>query len=88
MRTAFFIDGYNLYYGLLANTEYKWLNIPSLLTHIARVENPACEPVSFQYFTAPVSPKLASKGIKSKEAQDAYIRALKASGVEIILGRR
>lgn len=24
MRTAFFIDGYNLFYGLLANTPYKY----------------------------------------------------------------
>ena len=87
MRTAFFIDGYNLYYGLLASTEYKWLDIPSLLAHIARVENPKSDSVSFQYFTAPVSPKLATRGRQSKEAQDSYIRALKAKGVEVVFGR-
>lgn len=87
MRTAFFIDGYNLYYGLLANTEYKWLDLPGLLTHIAKVNNPDCLPVSFHYFTAPVQPKLATRGLLSKQAQDTYIRALKAKDVEIISGR-
>ncbi|SDZ63524.1 NYN domain-containing protein [Pseudomonas sp. NFIX28] len=46
MRTAFFVDGYNLFYGLLAGTPYKWLDLPQLLAHIAHVENPASELVS------------------------------------------
>ncbi|EXJ11299.1 MULTISPECIES: NYN domain-containing protein [Nitrincola] len=87
MRTAFFIDGYNLFYGLLAGTGYKWLDLPSLLSSVARIENPAFEPISFHYFTSPVQPKLSTRGIQSKEAQDTYIRALKAKGVEVILGR-
>lgn len=87
MRTAFFIDGYNLFYGLLAGTEYKWLDLSGLLSHIARIENPAFDPVSFHYFTSPVQPKLSTRGLRSKEAQDTYIRALKATGVEVTLGR-
>lgn len=87
VRTAFFIDGYNLFYGLLAGTEYKWLDLPGLLSHIARIENPAFDPVSFHYFTSPVQPKLSTRGLRSKEAQDTYIRALKATGVEVTLGR-
>jgi len=63
------------------------LNLPALLAHIVKVENPSIQPVSFQYFTSSVQPKLASRGTKSKEAQDTYIRALKAQGVEIITGR-
>lgn len=31
VRTAFFVDGYNLFYGLLAGTQYKWLDLPTLL---------------------------------------------------------
>lgn len=25
MKTTLYVDGYNLYYGLLRNTPYKWL---------------------------------------------------------------
>lgn len=87
MRTAFFIDGYNLFYGLLAGTPYKWLNLPALLSHICRVQNPASEPVLINYYTSPVLPPLATRGRKSGEAQDIYIRALKAKGVVVHLGR-
>jgi len=26
MKTTIYIDGYNLYYGLVKNTQYKWLD--------------------------------------------------------------
>lgn len=87
MRTAFFIDGYNLYYGLLAGTPYKWLDLPALLTFISQIQNPAFETVQVNYFTSPVLPSLATRGIESKEAQDTYIRALKAKGVVVSLGK-
>ena len=87
MRTVFFVDGYNLYYGLVSDTRYKWLNLPSLLASIIHEQDPASQVVGVHYFTAPVQPKLATRGTKSKEAQDSYIRALKAHQVEIHLGR-
>lgn len=87
MRTAFFIDGYNLYYGLLADTPYKWLNLPALLAHINRIQNPVSFTVEVNYFTSPVLPSLATRGRQSGEAQDVYIRALKANGVTVHLGR-
>lgn len=87
MRTTFFIDGYNLFYGLLAGTPYKWLNLPALLAHITRVQNPASQTVTVNYFTSPVLPPLATRGRQSGEAQDVYIRALKAHGVVVQLGR-
>lgn len=87
MRTVFFVDGYNLYYGLLSDTPYKWLNLPSLLASITHEQDPASQLVGVHYFTAPVMPKLATRGMKSKEAQDAYIRALKAHQVNVHLGR-
>ena len=87
MRTAFFIDGYNLFYGLLAGTPYKWLNLPALLGHIIRVQNPSSQTVVVNYFTSPVLPPLATRGRQSGEAQDVYIRALKAQGVIVHLGR-
>jgi uncharacterized LabA/DUF88 family protein len=87
MRTAFFIDGYNLFYGLLANTPYKWLDLPALLTHITTIENPKSKTANIYYFSSPVKPELASRGTQSKEAQDSYIRALKACGVSVTMGR-
>ena len=87
MRTAFFVDGYNLFYGLLAGTEFKWLDLPALLQHVLHVQTPHSEVASISYFTAGVKPDLASRGILSKQAQDTYIRALKARGVEVYFGR-
>ncbi|MBR7890319.1 NYN domain-containing protein [Marinomonas sp. A79] len=87
MKTAFFIDGYNLFYGLLANTPYKWLDLPALLSHVTSVENSNSETHGIYYFSSPVKPELASRGIQSKEAQDSYIRALKIYGVSVELGR-
>lgn len=87
MRTACFVDGYNLFYGLLAGTPYKWLNLPTLLSHIVQVQDPSSNVVSISYFTSGVKPDLATRGIASKEAQDTYIRALKAKGVDVFFGR-
>ncbi|MCI9874477.1 NYN domain-containing protein [Pseudomonas atacamensis] len=87
MRTACFVDGYNLFYGLLAGTPYKWLDLPALLAHIIRVENPDSTLHSVSFFTSGVKPSLATQGIASKEAQDTYIRALIARNVTVFYGR-
>lgn len=87
MRTAAFVDGYNLFYGLLAGTPWKWLNLPALLSHICRVQNPASHIHCINYFTSSVLPHLASRGVASRHAQDTYIRALKANGVSVFYGR-
>lgn len=87
MRTAFFVDGYNLFYGVLAGTPYKWLNLPALLTHIARVQNPESQTALVHYFTSSVLPHLATRGVESRHAQDTYIRALIANDVSVHYGR-
>ena len=87
MRTACFVDGYNLFYGLLAGTPYKWLDLPSLLSHIVRVEHPDSKINGISFFTSGVKPSLASRGIASKEAQDTYLRALIARDVQVFYGR-
>jgi uncharacterized LabA/DUF88 family protein len=87
VRTAFFVDGYNVFYGLLADTPYKWLNLPQLLAHIAHIENPQSSLASIDYFTSSVKPELATRGIVSKEAQDTYVRALRAHNVAVHYGR-
>ncbi|QAY83195.1 NYN domain-containing protein [Pseudomonas arsenicoxydans] len=87
MRTAFFVDGYNVFYGLLTDTPYKWLNLPQLLAYIAHIENPQSSTASIDYFTSSVKPDLATRGIVSKEAQDSYVRALMAHNVAVHYGR-
>jgi len=87
VRTACFVDGYNLFYGLLAGTEYKWLDLPALLTHILRAEQPESELASVCFFTSGVKPYLATRGRTSKEAQDTYLRALIEKGVRVYYGR-
>ncbi len=86
MRTAFFVDGYNLYYGLLHGSAHKWLDLKVLLAEVLRVQEPLAELVSVNYYTAPVIARLATRGQSSNDAQHRYIRALQARGVEVILG--
>lgn len=87
LRTACFIDGYNVFYGLVAGTSYKWLDLPALLGHILHVEQPHSQLSSMSFFTSGVKPALASRGSLSKEAQDTYLRALIARGVAVFHGR-
>lgn len=87
MRTACFVDGYNLFYGLLAGTRYKWLDLQALLAHIVRVQHPESTLATVNFFTSGVKPSLASRGTASKEAQDTYLRALIALGVNVHYGR-
>lgn len=87
MNTAFFVDGYNLYYGLLTGTSCKWLDLPALLTYILHAQSPSSNVSGIHYFTAPVKPSLASRGQKSHDAQATYLRALMARGVQVVNGR-
>ena len=34
MLTTIYVDGFNLYYGCLKNTDYKWLNLEVLFSYI------------------------------------------------------
>ncbi|WP_256078667.1 NYN domain-containing protein [Massilia sp. YIM B04103] len=77
-KTTVYVDGYNLYYGRLRGTPYKWLDLVQLFdTMLAqRDQNESLEMVRF--FTAPALANFASHGRASVEAQSAYHRALKA----------
>tara|TARA_R110002051_G_scaffold11166_1_gene40978 strand:+ start:678 stop:1421 length:744 start_codon:yes stop_codon:yes gene_type:complete len=87
VQTAFFVDGYNVFYGLLAGTPYKWLDLSSLLEAIAHENDPRSQVAEIHYFTSPVQPTLATRKQQSKQAQDTYIRALKTRGIEVHWGR-
>lgn len=87
MRTACFVDGYNVYYGLVHGTAFKWLDLTSLIEKVLRVQSPQNSLAKVYYFTSPVLPQLASNGVASHEAQHTYIRALKSKGVEVVQGK-
>lgn len=88
MRTAVYIDGYNLYYGCLRQTAFKWLDVMKLADLILKVQNPSSNLVRIKYFTAPALARFATHGQQSVAAQERYHRALKACNpsIELIYG--
>ena len=80
LRTRVYIDGYNLYYGCLKKSSYKWLDVRALLQHVLmnvpyqrdgvpityRFETPA-----IKYFTAPIL-KAFAKSDDSVSSQANY----------------
>lgn len=87
MKTACFVDGYNFYYGLLNNTSYKWLDLRKLIKHILYIQDQSFSLEKITYFTSPIKPDLARRGIASDVAQKTYIRALKNADIEVVMGR-
>ena len=51
MKAIVYIDGYNLYYGLLKGTPYKWLDLWALARALLKED---IELLAVKYFTAPV----------------------------------
>jgi hypothetical protein len=71
MKTFVYVDGFNLYYGSLKRTPYKWLNLVALMGQVL----PAGYKIErVKYFTAHVS---GASDPASPNRQDAYIRALR-----------
>ena len=82
-KTLVYIDGYNLYYGLLKNSPgCKWLNLRALTTAMFKEEH---DILSVKYFTARI--RTYPQDIAAEERQKIYIQALAAfGGVEIVEG--
>ena len=70
MRTYVYIDGFNLYYGCVKGTPYKWLNIVELCRRLM----PDNEIQRVHYFTARV--KSPPDDPQMHTRQQAFIRAL------------
>jgi hypothetical protein len=77
--TAVYIDGYNLYYGRLRNTSFKWLDLVALFEQLIKEQNPNASLAVIKYFTAPALASFASHGKVSVEAQQSYHRALQVT---------
>lgn len=85
LRTRIYIDGYNLYYGCLKGTVFKWLNpvalfencvLPSISATVNQAPlNSALDPVAIKFFTAPILEQ-AAKADDSRKCQEQYHSAL------------
>ncbi|PIQ60301.1 MAG: hypothetical protein COV99_11795 [Bacteroidetes bacterium CG12_big_fil_rev_8_21_14_0_65_60_17] len=81
MRTNVYIDGFNLYYGALRKTAYKWLDVRRMCEKIL----PRNQIAQIKYFTARVSPQTGDRSQAIR--QDLYLRALgTVPGVSIHYG--
>ena len=78
MRTFVYVDGFNLYYGALKRTAFKWLDPVALLK---RILQPHHDIVKLKYFTARVSGTPADQS--KPQRQDVYLRALRRYRPEI-----
>ena len=82
-KTLVYIDGYNLYYGLLKESpDSKWLNLRALVAAMFKEKH---EIRSIKFFTARV--RTYPHDIAAEERQKIYLQALASfGGVEIIEG--
>ncbi|WP_372830500.1 NYN domain-containing protein [Pontibacterium sp.] len=90
MRTTVYIDGYNLFYGCLKHSGYKWLDLHKLFSLLLNDQNPALQLHKINFFTAEIKTKFATRGTAAANAQDNYHRALTTlypDHIEIIKGR-
>lgn len=74
MRTVVFVDGYNLYYGLLRGTKFKWLDLVALFGQ--HVLEPRTNLVEVRYYTAPVLARMCDNP-ESPRRQRLYLQALR-----------
>lgn len=71
LRTYIYVDGFNLYYGSLKDSNCKWLDLKRLLINLLQPHNKI---IKIKYFTAIVSGRTDPK---QPIRQQTYIRALK-----------
>ncbi len=79
MRTCIYVDGFNLYYGLLKQTSYKWLDLKTLFQRVLPSD---CTVDTIKYYTAIVSarpndPQAPIRQLAYLNALESYIPELK-----------
>lgn len=70
MRTFVYIDAFNLYYGCLRRTAYRWLNLDAF----CRILLPRNDIRRIKYFTARVGPRPGDPDQPLR--QQVYLRAI------------
>lgn len=71
-RTTIYVDGFNLYYGLVKGTPYKWLDLHALFRNVLSPQN---DITAIKYYTAHASAR-GDPGLPVR--QQAYLNALRA----------
>ena len=80
-KTTIYVDGFNLFYGAVKGTSYKWLD----QNRLCELLLPHHDIQTIKYFTAKVSDRPSNPG--QHKRQLVYLRALRTlPNVEIIFG--
>jgi hypothetical protein len=83
MKVYVYVDGFNLYYGCLKGSPYKWLNIQKL----SELLFPNHTIAKIKYFTAPIKIRENDRDHDKPNRQQIYLRALRTiPELEIIQG--
>jgi hypothetical protein len=81
MKTNIYIDGFNLYYGCVKGTPYKWLDVAKMCRLLLPKDNIR----RIKYFTAEVKPRPHDPDQPLR--QRTFLRALQTiPNLEIVLG--
>ena len=70
MRTHVYIDGFNLYFGAVKGTPYKWLDLQRLCEQLLPIHDIRL----IRYYTARISAR--ANDTQAPARQQAYLRAL------------
>ena len=78
-----YIDGFNLYYGAVKGTPYKWLDLKAVF---ARILRPTNQILAIKYYTAKISARPDDPSAPTR--QTVFLTAQKAHNpeLEITLG--
>ncbi len=77
-KTIIYVDGFNLYYGCLKNSLYKWLDLKKLFTELL---DDSHEIVTIKYFTAHISSRQGNHD--SMIRQKIYLKAIESFTPEL-----
>lgn len=80
MRTFVYVDGFNLYYGAVKGTPYKWHDLKALFT---RVLDPSYKILTIKYYTAIITARPGDPDAPTRQVT--YVNALKAYIPEIYI---
>jgi len=81
MKTIVYVDGFNLYYGAVKRTSFKWLDIQALCNFLL----PKNQIIGIKYFTALVTARPNDPDQPNR--QQLYLRALRTiPNLDIIYG--
>ena len=82
-RTVIYVDGFNLYYGCLKNTAYKWLDLKTLFSKLLDKSN---DIVKIKYFTAYISDRPGKDDARLRQRYYLLALAQHIPELEIHLG--